>query len=101
MNATARPVEAMPPTLTRALPAWVYNHPEMSRLEYERILRPSWQLVCHVSSVARPGDYVAIEIGRESIVVLKSSAERCADVPLPEGGRREIRGELLDHADGA
>ena len=74
MNATARPVEAMPPTLVRALPAWVYNHPEMSRLEYERILRPSWQLVCHVSAVARQGDYVAIEIGRESIVVLKGSA---------------------------
>ena len=74
MHATARPVEAMPPTLVRALPAWVYNHPEMSRLEYERILRPSWQLVCHVSAVARQGDYVAIEIGRESIVVLKNSA---------------------------
>ena len=74
MNATARPVEALPPTLNRALPAWVYNHPEMSRLEYERIFRPSWQLVCHVSALANPGDYVALEIGRESIVVLKSSA---------------------------
>ena len=74
MNATARPVEALPPTLHRALPAWVYNHPEMNRLEYERIFRPSWQLVCHVSSLARPGDYVAIEIARESIVVVKNSA---------------------------
>jgi phenylpropionate dioxygenase-like ring-hydroxylating dioxygenase large terminal subunit len=74
MNATARPVEALPVTLHRALPAWVYNHPEMSRLEYERIFRPSWQLVCHVSSLANPGDYVSIEIARESIVVLKSSA---------------------------
>jgi len=27
----------------RALPAWTYNHPQMTRLEYERILRPSWQ----------------------------------------------------------
>ncbi len=74
MNATARPVAALPPTLNRALPAWVYNHPEMSRLEYERILRPSWQLVCHVSGLANAGDYAAIEIGRESIVVVKSSA---------------------------
>jgi phenylpropionate dioxygenase-like ring-hydroxylating dioxygenase large terminal subunit len=73
MNATLRPVEAAPPTLHRALPAWVYNHPEMSRLEYERLFRPSWQLVCHVSSLASPGDFSAIEIGRESIVVVKNS----------------------------
>jgi phenylpropionate dioxygenase-like ring-hydroxylating dioxygenase large terminal subunit len=74
MNANARPVEVVPPSIHRALPAWVYNDPEMSRLEYERILRPSWQLVCHVSSLANPGDYVALEIARESIVVIKSTA---------------------------
>ena len=56
MNANARPVEATPASLHRALPAWVYNHPEMSRLESERILRPSWQLVCHLSSLEKPGD---------------------------------------------
>ncbi|MBS0580454.1 MAG: aromatic ring-hydroxylating dioxygenase subunit alpha [Proteobacteria bacterium] len=73
MNATLRPVEAAPPTLRHALPAWVYNHPEMSRLEYERLFRPSWQLVCHVSALENPGDYSAIEIGRESILVVKST----------------------------
>ena len=32
-----------PQSLPRALPPWVYRHPEMTRLEFERILKPSWQ----------------------------------------------------------
>ena len=35
----------------RAMPAWIYNHPEMTRLELERILLPSWQMLCHVSQL--------------------------------------------------
>jgi phenylpropionate dioxygenase-like ring-hydroxylating dioxygenase large terminal subunit len=66
-------VAAVPPRpAPRALPPWVYNHPEMTRLEFERILKPSWQLACHVNSVPRPGDYLALEIGPESIVVLRN-----------------------------
>ena len=42
--------------LPRALPAWAYSHPEMTRLEYERILKPSWQIICHASSIPKPGD---------------------------------------------
>ena len=51
MNSTAvRPVE--PATAVhRGLPAWVYNHPEMTRLEYERLLKPSWQIACHISQI--------------------------------------------------
>ena len=49
MNSTAvRPVEPAASAAPRGLPAWVYNHPEMTRLEYERLLMPSWQIVCHV-----------------------------------------------------
>jgi len=54
-----------------ALPAWVYNHPEMTRLEHERILLPSWQLVCHVNSIPRVGDYETFDLGRESVLVLR------------------------------
>lgn len=75
MNSTlARPVETLAPTVARALPAWVYNHPEMTRLEYERILRPAWQIVCHVSALKKPGDYVTLELGGiDSVVALKDS----------------------------
>ena len=71
MNSTAlRPLEpaaAMP----RALPAWVYNHPEMTRLEYERVLKPSWQIACHTSQIPNAGDYVTFELGSDSVIVLR------------------------------
>ncbi|MDB6083624.1 MAG: 2Fe-2S ferredoxin, partial [Gammaproteobacteria bacterium] len=57
--------------LVRALPAWVYNHPEMTRLEHERILMPSWQLACHVNSIPNAGDYETFDLGPESVVVLR------------------------------
>ncbi len=59
------------PAARRALPAWVYDHPEMTRLEVERILRPSWQIGAHVSSVPHPGDFVTFDLGADSIVVLR------------------------------
>jgi len=55
----------------RALPAWVYNHPQMTRLEQERILAPSWQLVCHVNSIPKPGNFSTLDIGTEGIVALR------------------------------
>jgi phenylpropionate dioxygenase-like ring-hydroxylating dioxygenase large terminal subunit len=57
--------------LPRALPAWVYSHPELTRLERERILMPSWQLVCHVNSIPKPGDYETFDLGPESVLVLR------------------------------
>ena len=74
MNAPAtRPVEALAPAVPRALPAWVYSHPEMTRLEYERLLRPSWQIVCHVSAIPRPGDFVTLDLGADSVVALRTA----------------------------
>ena len=55
----------------RALPAWVYDHPEMTRLESERVLEPSWQIVCHVNSIPNAGDYQTLDLGRESALVLR------------------------------
>jgi phenylpropionate dioxygenase-like ring-hydroxylating dioxygenase large terminal subunit len=61
-------------TPRRALPAWVYNHPEMTRLELERILKPSWQIVCHVNSVPESGDFITFDLGPESVIVLRDKA---------------------------
>jgi phenylpropionate dioxygenase-like ring-hydroxylating dioxygenase large terminal subunit len=58
-------------SLPHALPAWVYNHAEMTRLEHERILMPSWQIVCHVNSIPRSGDYETFDLGPESVFVLR------------------------------
>ena len=53
----------------RALPAWVYDNGELNRLELQRILLPSWQIACHVNSIAQAGDYVTLDIGPESVFV--------------------------------
>lgn len=70
----ARPLEAGPAHSPRSLPAWVYNHPEMTRLELERILKPSWQIACHVSQIPRAGDFVTFELGSDSVIVLRDGA---------------------------
>jgi phenylpropionate dioxygenase-like ring-hydroxylating dioxygenase large terminal subunit len=59
------------PTPPHALPAWVYNNAELTRLEQERILMPSWQLVCHVNSIPNPGDFQTFDLGTESVLVLR------------------------------
>jgi phenylpropionate dioxygenase-like ring-hydroxylating dioxygenase large terminal subunit len=73
-NSTAT---AVPPvaagTPHRALPAWVYNNAQLNRLECERILRPSWQIVCHVNSIPAAGDYCTLEIGSDSVVAIRNS----------------------------
>jgi phenylpropionate dioxygenase-like ring-hydroxylating dioxygenase large terminal subunit len=57
--------------LPHALPAWVYNNAEMTRLEHERILMPSWQIVCHVNSIPKAGDFETFDLGPESVFVLR------------------------------
>src|SRR5215475_6235963 len=57
----------------RSLPAWAYNDPRLTQLEIERILKPSWQIACHISQVARPGDYITFELSGVSIIVLRDA----------------------------
>lgn len=54
-----------------SLPAWLYNDPEFYQVEMERVMRPSWQVVCHVSDVPGPGDYHTLDFLGESIVVIR------------------------------
>jgi phenylpropionate dioxygenase-like ring-hydroxylating dioxygenase large terminal subunit len=54
-----------------ALPAWVYNNAQLSRLEFERVLKPSWQIVCHVNSIPKTGDFQTLDLGSDSVVVLR------------------------------
>jgi phenylpropionate dioxygenase-like ring-hydroxylating dioxygenase large terminal subunit len=63
--------EAAAQGLPHALPAWVYNHPLLTRLELERVLRPSWQVVCHVNSIPRAGDYETFDLGPDSVLALR------------------------------
>ncbi|MDQ7249692.1 aromatic ring-hydroxylating oxygenase subunit alpha [Dongia sedimenti] len=53
------------------LPAWTYRHAELNELEYEALFRPSWQFACHVNQVKNIGDFVTLDLLRDSILVLR------------------------------
>jgi phenylpropionate dioxygenase-like ring-hydroxylating dioxygenase large terminal subunit len=54
-----------------SLPGWIYTDPEFLALETARILRPSWQILCHESDLAKPGDWRTISYIGENIVALR------------------------------
>ena len=54
-----------------ALPSWIYNNAQLSRLEFERVLKPSWQIVCHVNSIPKTGDFQTLDLGSDSVMVLR------------------------------
>ena len=56
-----------------SLPAWVYRDRDYFRVEMDRLIRPSWQIVCHVSDIARAGDWRTLEILGESILVIRGA----------------------------
>src|SRR4051812_43964666 len=54
-----------------SLPGWVYRDPDYFRVEMARLIRPSWQIVCHASDIAAPGDWRTLEILGESVIVIR------------------------------
>ena len=55
----------------RSLPAWTYSDPEFFAVEKERVFAPSWQVVCHESDVAGPGDWHTLDYLGESVLVVR------------------------------
>lgn len=53
------------------LPGWVYHDAEFFAVEQRRVLRPAWQIVCHVSDVAAAGDWHTLDWLGESILVVR------------------------------
>jgi phenylpropionate dioxygenase-like ring-hydroxylating dioxygenase large terminal subunit len=56
-----------------SLPAWTYSDPEYFQVEMARLMRPSWQVVCHVSDIADPGTWHTLDFLAESIIVVRGS----------------------------
>lgn len=54
-----------------SLPGWLYTDPEYHQLETQKIIRPSWQIVCHESDLTRPGDYRTLSYLGENVVALR------------------------------
>src|SRR5688572_27440560 len=56
---------------TEPLPAWTYLSAELLELEYERVILPSWQFVCHQNHVKEAGDFATLDLWRDSIIVMR------------------------------
>ncbi|HSO74588.1 MAG TPA: aromatic ring-hydroxylating dioxygenase subunit alpha [Blastocatellia bacterium] len=54
-----------------SLPAWTYRDPEFFGVEMARVMRPSWQVVCHLSDIADAGDWQTLGFLGESILVIR------------------------------
>lgn len=54
-----------------SLPGWLYHDAEYHALEMERVIRPSWQIVCHSADVPKAGDYHTLDYLGESVVVVR------------------------------
>ena len=54
-----------------SLPGWVYHDPEYFRVEMARLIRPSWQIVCHANDIPEAGDWRTLDILGESVIVIR------------------------------
>jgi carnitine monooxygenase subunit len=63
--------EQTDPDADWSLPAWLYHDPEYFAVEMARVMRPSWQIVCHVSDIPLTGDYHILEFLNESLFVIR------------------------------
>jgi phenylpropionate dioxygenase-like ring-hydroxylating dioxygenase large terminal subunit len=58
-------------TRSVSLPAWIYRDPEYFAVECDEVLRPSWQVVCHLADVPAPGDFQTFDFIGEHLVVVR------------------------------
>lgn len=54
-----------------SLPAWTYHDEDFLALERRHIFMPAWHLVCHVSSIPKPGDYQTFAMMGERAIVVR------------------------------
>jgi phenylpropionate dioxygenase-like ring-hydroxylating dioxygenase large terminal subunit len=53
------------------LPAWIYNDPRFHALERREIFSDSWNLACHISEIANPGDFITLTTLGERVAVTR------------------------------
>ena len=66
-------IEQHDPDADWSLPGWLYADPEYYAVECARVLRPSWQIVCHASDIASHGDFHTIDYLGESVIVVRGA----------------------------
>jgi phenylpropionate dioxygenase-like ring-hydroxylating dioxygenase large terminal subunit len=74
MSEVARlPVREADSTDDLSLPGWIYHDSEYFGVEMRRIIRPAWQIVCHESEIAEPGDWRSLDYLGESVFVIRGA----------------------------
>jgi carnitine monooxygenase subunit len=53
------------------LPGWVYHDPDFFKVEMARVIRPSWQIICHINDIPNAGDWHSLELLDENIIVIR------------------------------
>ncbi len=53
------------------LPGWVYRDERFFRGEIDKVLLPSWQVVCHQSDIPAPGDFRRLDFAGKPIFVVR------------------------------
>jgi phenylpropionate dioxygenase-like ring-hydroxylating dioxygenase large terminal subunit len=71
MATRSLPVHDHDPLEGWSLPSWTYHDAEFHRLELDRVFRPSWQVVCHVSDIPTTGDWHTLDYCGESVIVVR------------------------------
>ncbi|MCW3837091.1 aromatic ring-hydroxylating dioxygenase subunit alpha [Sphingomonas canadensis] len=56
-----------------SLPGWLYTDPEYFEVEMDRVIRPSWQIMCHESDLPNPGDYHTLDYLGESVIAIRGN----------------------------
>ena len=55
---------------TAALPTWTYAREELLELEYPHFFLETWQFIGHTSELQKPGDFITLDLLRDSVVVM-------------------------------
>ncbi|MES2290045.1 MAG: aromatic ring-hydroxylating dioxygenase subunit alpha [Pseudomonadota bacterium] len=58
------------------LPGWTYFDDAYFRREMDHLIRPAWQIVCHVSDLKRSGAYRTIRLLDESVIIVRGQDDR-------------------------
>ncbi len=53
------------------LPSWTYHDPRYHAVEMARVIRPSWQIVCHISDIPATGDWRSLSLLNETVIVVR------------------------------
>ena len=53
------------------LPGWLYANDRFFKEEQDKVLRPSWQIVCHLNDIPKAGDFHTFDFLGESTFVAR------------------------------